>query len=137
MNDQIAHLEATLGSLETSFLLVTIPIVVLLLVLTAVTLMMLFTVLRTQRESEQQLLSTLAAIQKLQGTLSEQLGEQRRTIRTMNELLALKQAEMTGDFEIVEEPIVPPAAAPAEDEVKAPEQPLPKPASKFPPINLG
>ena len=105
MNDQIAHLEATLGSLETSFLLVTIPIVVLLLVLTAVTLMMLFTVLRTQRESEQQLLSTLAAIQKLQGTLSEQLGEQRRTIRTMNELLALKQAEMTGDVEVVEEEI--------------------------------
>ena len=131
MNDQIAHLEATLGSLETSFLLVTIPIVVLLLVLTAVTLMILFTVLRTQRESEQQLLSTLAAIQKLQGTLSEQLGEQRRTIRTMNELLALKQAEMTGDFEVVEEEIAQSKAfEPSSDE------PLPPKGKPIPMLKL-
>ena len=69
--------------------------------------------------------------------MSEQLGEQRRQLRVVNELLELKRAEMTGDFEIVEEPIVSPAAEPAEKEVQAPEQPLPKPASKFPPINLG
>ena len=105
MTEQIANLEHTLGSLETSFLLVSIPMVILLLVIVAAALMILFTVLRTQRESEQQLLSTLSALQKMQSTLSELLGEQRRTIRTMNELLALKQAEMTGDFEVVEEEI--------------------------------
>ena len=105
MTEQIANMENTLGSLETSFLLVSLPMVVLLLVIVAAVLMILFTALRTQRESEQQLLSTLAALQKMQGTLSELLGEQRRTIRTMNELLALKQAEMTGDFEVVEEEI--------------------------------
>ena len=68
--------------------------------------------------------------------MSEQLGEQRRQLRLVNELLELKRAEMTGDFEIVEEPIVPAAPAPAaaaNDEAK----PLPKPASQFPPINLG
>ena len=34
--------------------------------------------------------------------------EQRRTTRVMSESLELKKAEMTGDFEIVEEPIPPP-----------------------------
>ena len=67
--------------------------------------------------------------------MSEQLGEQRRLIRLANEILELKRAELTGDFEIVEEPI--PAAASEPQEEKAPEKELPPPASKFPPINLG
>lgn len=90
-----------------------------------------------RKDYEANIIGLAGQLKKLQTTMSEQLGEQRRQLRVLNELLELKQAEMTGDFEIVEEPIVPPAAAPAEDEVKAPEQPLPKPASKFPPINLG
>ncbi len=45
--------------------------------------------------------------------LGDLLGEERRMTRLISELLALKQAEMTGDFEIVEEPIEP---APAKTE---------------------
>lgn len=90
-----------------------------------------------RKDYEANIIGLAGQLKKLQTTMSEQLGEQRRQLRLLNELLELKRAEMTGDFEIVEEPIVPPAAAPAADEVQTPEQPLPKPASKFPPINLG
>ena len=64
-------------------------------------------------------------IKKMQGTMSEILGEQRRINKLILELLELKKAEMTGDFEIVEEPIVPPsnrAQALEQLETAAPQQ---------------
>ncbi len=54
-----------------------------------------------------QQLAINAQLKQLQGTLSEVLGEIRRGNRLSNELIELKQAELTGDFEIVEEPIAP------------------------------
>lgn len=70
------------------------------------------------KENDAQQLILNAQLKQLQGTLSEVLGELRRSNRLVNEQLELKRAEMTGDFEIVEEPIAPPpvksaAAAPA------------------------
>ena len=64
---------------------------------------------KTQEASKDQdanLIGLSGQIKKMQGTLSELLGEQRRMNKLMLELLELKKAEMTGDFEIVEEPIV-------------------------------
>ena len=58
-----------------------------------------------------QQLAINAQLKQLQGTLSEVLGEIRRGNRLSNELIELKQAELTGDFEIVEEPIAPAPAA--------------------------
>ena len=54
-----------------------------------------------------QQLAINAQLKQLQGTLSEVLGEIRRGNRLSNEMIELKQAELTGDFEIVEEPIAP------------------------------
>jgi hypothetical protein len=90
-----------------------------------------------RKDYEANIIGLAGQLKKMQSTMSEQLGEQRRQLRALNELLELKRAEMTGDFEIVEEPIAPVPAAPAGKEEKAPEQSLPKPASQFPPINLG
>ena len=88
-----------------------------------------------RKDYEANMIGLAGQLKKLQTTMSEQLGEQRRLLRTMNELLELKRAEMTGDFEIVEEPIEPAPQPLKAEEAPAPE--LPKPASKFPPINLG
>ena len=49
-------------------------------------------------------------IKRQQSAMAEFIIEQRRMTRVMSESLELKKAEMTGDFEIVEEPI--PVAAP-------------------------
>ena len=49
-------------------------------------------------------------IKRQQAAMAEFIIEQRRMTRVMSESLELKKAEMTGDFEIVEEPI--PVAAP-------------------------
>ena len=54
-----------------------------------------------------QQLAVNAQLKQLQGTLSEVLGEIRRGNRLSNELIELKQAELTVDFEIFEEPIAP------------------------------
>ena len=89
-----------------------------------------------RKDYEANIIGLSGQLKKLQTTMSEQLGEQRRQLRLVNELLELKRAELTGDFEIVEEPIAP-ASAPAVKEEEESEKPLPKPASKFPPINLG
>ena len=64
-------------------------------------------------------LALSAQIKQLQGTLAELLGEMRRANRLTNEQLELKRAEMTGDFEIVEEPILPPPFAKTEGEEAA------------------
>ena len=90
-----------------------------------------------RKDYEANMIGLAGQLKKLQTTMSEQLGEQRRQLRVVNELLELKRAEMTGDFEIVEEPIVPVQETPAQEAQAEPEKNLPKPAAKFPPINLG
>lgn len=60
-----------------------------------------------RRDLEGNLLGIAGQIKQMQGTLTELLGEQRRATRLMLEQLELKRAEMTGDFDIVEEPITP------------------------------
>ena len=76
---------------------------------------------------------------KMQSTLTELLAEQRRITRLTLEQLDLKRAEMTGDFEIVEEPIppAPPSAGVTEPAVEPP-PPMPdkRPPSKFPEIKF-
>ena len=87
-----------------------------------------------RKDYEANMIGLAGQLKKLQSTMSEQLGEQRRQIRLVNELLELKRAELTGDFEIVEEPVepaAPVAAAPEEEKVAE----LPKAAAKFPSIN--
>lgn len=63
------------------------------------------------KETDAQQLALNAQLKQLQGTMAELLGEVRRSNRLANEMLELKQAELTGDFEIVEEPVT--AAPPA------------------------
>ena len=92
------------------------------------------------KDNEANLIGLSGQIKKLQSTVSELLGENRRLIRIVNQLLELKQAEMTGGFEIVEEPLISTdnqgnEPAPEKTPEKAPE--LPKPAAKFPKIDLG
>ena len=53
-----------------------------------------------------------AQLKKMQSSLAELIIEQRRQSRLQTEQLDLKRAEMTGDYEIVEEPIFPQAAMP-------------------------
>ena len=69
-------------------------------------------------------------IKRLQSTMTELLVEMRKTNRIQQNLLDLKQAEMTGDFEIVEEPIV--AENNEEAEAEAAPEPMPAAPSAFP-----
>ena len=73
--------------------------------------------------------------------LADALYEAKQTNRHLSEQLALKEAEMTGDFEIVEEPIVPakPAKRPPPLKTKpvkkiGPEVKLEPPPQSFPSI---
>ncbi len=68
-------------------------------------------------------------MKRLQSIMTELLVEMRKTNRIQQNLLDLKQAEMTGDFEIVEEPIVEETAD--GEEVPA-EEPIPAAPSAFP-----
>ena len=54
-----------------------------------------------------------AQMKRQQSAIAEIIIEQRRMTRVMTEQLELKKAEMTGDFEIVEEPILPTTPPPA------------------------
>ena len=72
-------------------------------------------------ENEERTISLFNAMQKLHGTMNEQLGEQRRQMRAMQELLQLKHAEMTGDFEVIEEEIPQMPAANPESEIVVPQ----------------
>lgn len=72
-----------------------------------------------------QQLAINAQLKQLQGTLSEVLGEIRRGNRLSNEMIELKQAELTGDFEIVEEPIAPAPAKKSAVEVPEVKSALP------------
>lgn len=85
------------------------------------------------KDTDAQQLALNAQLKQLQGTLSEVLGELRRSNRLVNEQLELKRAELTGDFEIVEEPINPP---PVPIQPVSQEQPTAKaePPKTFPKI---
>ena len=88
-----------------------------------------------RRELDANLLGMACQLKKLQTTLTELLVEQRRITRLQVELLDLKRAEMTGDFEIVEEPVPGAVAAPAEEKESAePPPPTKRPPEKFPKI---
>lgn len=88
-----------------------------------------------RREMDANLLAMAGQLKKMQTTLTEMLVEQRRITRLQVELLDLKRAELTGDFEIVEEPIPGAAAAPAgEKEAEEPPPPIKRPPEKFPKI---
>jgi hypothetical protein len=76
------------------------------------TVVMLIVLWAKQRETVKELadikLTLVEAFKHLDKPLADALSENRRNNRLISELLALKQAEMTGDFEIVEEPVAPP-----------------------------
>ena len=87
------------------------------------------------KESDAQQMALNAQLKQLQGTMSEILGELRRANRLANEQLELKRAEMTGDFEIVEEPVV--SAVPPKQTAAAAPPPAPQqsePPKTFPKI---
>lgn len=62
------------------------------------------------KKTDDNLTELNAQLKKLQSSVAEVIIEQRRQSRLQMEQLDLKRAEMTGEFEIVEEPI--PASAP-------------------------
>ena len=125
-----------------SFWIVAIMICVILLVMVAQISHFYAKFQEARKDYETNMIGLAGQLKKLQTTLSEQLGEQRRLLRQQGELLELKRAEMTGDFEIVEDPVVTASAPPREQAVApvAAEQPPPppqKPGKKFPDIDLG
>ena len=126
-----------------SFWLVAIMICVILLVVLAQISHFYAKFQEARKDYEANMIGLAGQLKKLQTTLSEQLGEQRRLLRQQGELLELKRAEMTGDFEIVEEPVPaaapsrPPAAAAEPEEEKTPPPPSRQPGKKFPDINVG
>ena len=85
------------------------------------------------KETDAQQLALNAQLKQLQGTMSEILGELRRSNRLVNEQLELKRAEMTGEFEIVEEPIAPPPA-PVKNAAQEPPAAKNEPPKTFPKI---
>lgn len=100
----------------------TIILVVLILILLIVAAMAVLMVMAAKQWAEfrslvENYISTEEAHGKRQqSVMAEFLIEQRRMTRVMSESLELKKAEMTGDFEIVEEPIpvtAPPPGAPS------------------------
>ena len=88
------------------------------------TVVMLIILLAKQRETVKELsdikLTLVEAFKHLDKPLADALSENRRNNRLISELLALKQAEMTGDFEIVEEPVAPPPPTPTMPKFKGP-----------------
>ena len=105
---------------------------------TLVTLAVLLAKLReTIKEIADIKVTLIEAFKHLDKPFADALGESRRNNRLLSELLALKQAEMTGDFEIVEEPIVqnvpPPIKEPKFKSKKNAEKLTPPPQS-FPKI---
>ena len=107
----------------TSFWSVALLICIILLVILGQLSRFYFLIRNFCKEADAQQLALSAQLKQLQGTMSEILGEMRRSNRLTNEQLELKRAEMTGDFEIVEEPIMPPPVTKqAEPEVAIPTQ---------------
>ena len=91
--------------------LIGIIIVVLLFISAVATPVLLLFMLFKQREYIKEMMdikvALIEAFKRLDKPMGDALGESRRNNRLISELLALKQAEMTGDFEIVEEPVMP------------------------------
>lgn len=112
-----------------SFWVVAIMICVVLLVMVAQISHFYAAFKASRRESEAHLVALAAQLKQMQTTLSELLGETRRGNRLTLEMVELKQAEMTGDFEIVEEEV--PTAKPAPPEPPPP-PPLSEPPRSFP-----
>lgn len=106
------------------------------------TVVMLVVLLAKQREMVRELsdikLTLVEAFKHLDKPLTDALAENRRNNRLISELLALKQAEMTGDFEIVEEPVAPPPPTPKMPQFKIPgagdENKMTPPPQSFPKI---
>lgn len=119
-----------------SFWIVAIMICVILLILVAQISHFYAKFQEHRKDIEANLIGLSGQLKKLQTTMSEQLGEQRRLLRAQNELLELKRAEMTGDFEIVEEPVVPVQSVPQAAENTPPPE-LPGTSPRFPKINIG
>ncbi len=61
---------------------------------------------KMEKSVDMNLTGIASQMQKLQTITAELLKEQRRTSRLISDLTDLKKAEMTGEFEIVETPIV-------------------------------
>lgn len=78
-------------------------------------------VMEMRKELDANMITLAAQLKKLQATLSEVAIEQRRATRLMIEQVDLKKAEMTGEFEIIEEPVVPQAPPPAGAKIELPE----------------
>ena len=108
-----------------SFWIVAIAICIILLIILGLLSRFCAKAQEANKDMDANLIGLSGQIKKMQGTMSEILGEQRRINKLILELLELKKAEMTGDFEIVEEPIVPPsnrAQALEQLETAAPQQ---------------
>ena len=80
------------------------------------TLVILVMLLLKQRDCVKELVDLKVALteafRRLDKPMGDALAESRRNNRLLSELLALKQAEMTGEYEIVEEPIATAAEPP-------------------------
>ena len=76
--------------------------------------------LEAAKATDNNLTAVNAQLKKVQSSLAELIIEQRRLIRLQTEQLDLKRAEMTGDYEIVEEPINPPPPPPNERNITLP-----------------
>lgn len=87
-----------------------------------------------RQDLESNIIGMGGQLKKLQTTLAELLIEQRRVTRLTLEGLDLKKAEMTGDFEIIEEPV--PGAQGIFQSAPPPSEPppisIPKPGSGGP-----
>lgn len=66
-----------------------------------------------RREVDTSLTGIATQLSKLQTIMAESIKEQRRTARLLADLCDLKRAEMTGEFEIIENPVINPAPADA------------------------
>ena len=76
--------------------------------------------LEAAKATDNNLTAVNAQLKKIQSSMAELIIEQRRQIRLQTEQLDLKRAEMTGDYEIVEEPINPPPPPPNERNITLP-----------------
>ena len=117
-----------------SFWIVAIMICVILLIIVAQISRFYASFQAGRKELDAHLIGLAAMLKKQQSTATELLIEQRRQIRLQLEALDLKRAEMTGDFDIVEEPI--PAPQEAAPEPLSPSSTTKRRDSGFPTIDI-
>ena len=82
-----------------------------------------------RQELDSNIIGMAGQLKKLQTTVAEILIEQKRATRLTLEGLDLKKAEMTGDFEIVEEPIPGTGTGSEQPPVAPPPIPFSKPGA--------